>query len=363
MKGHIERRGESSYRITISPGGGKARIRESVRGSEEDAQARLAEIITELNASQYIAQSRITLADYVPEWINNIRGHLQPNTVIFYQDCMDLYILPEIGHMRLQDIKPRVLRVLFNKQPTLDKQIKGTLSACMSAAVEDEIIKDNPCFKVRLKGLQRGSNRLTRENVWDKKQANLFLKNCQGENYEIYFQIALRTGMRQGEILALRWANVMEDSIYVCEAVKDRRGTIGPPKTKAGQRVIKIDSTLQKMLQEHRVKQAKHREEYQDVYEDQDLVCGNKYGRVVTTSTIRRAQERIAQEAKVPYIPPRNLRHTHATILLASGVPPKVVSERLGHRSIRITLDIHSFVIDELKLEAVSTFEDVFDNI
>lgn len=361
LRGHIEKRGEYSYRLTITPGGGKKRIRESFRGTEEDAEARLAEIITEVNTNRYLAQSKITLAEYVPEWIEGMNGQLRPNTVTFYENTMEYYILPEIGNMRLQEIKPRVLRTLFNKRPKLDKHIKGTLSACMSRAVEDEIIRDNPCFKVRLKTSSRGSKRLTADDIWDKEQASTFLDHCKDENYEIYFQLALRTGMRQGEIQALRWANVFPDSIYVCEAVKDRKSIIGPPKTKAGQRVIKIDKTLVSILEEHRIKQAEHKEKYKDVYEDQDLVCGNKYGRVAGTSTIRRAQERIANEAKIPYIPPRNLRHTHASLLLASGVSPKVVSDRLGHESIRITLDIYSFVIDKLKVEAVTTFEDVFD--
>lgn len=79
--------------------------------------------------------------------------------------------------------------------------------------------------------------------------------------------------MRQGEILALRWDNVYPDSIYVCEAVKDKQyRIIGPPKTAAGKRVVKIDSTLVKLLEEHRIKQKKHKEKYRDVYEDQDLV-------------------------------------------------------------------------------------------
>lgn len=104
-------------------------------------------MLTEINRSRYIPQSKLTLAEYVPKWIEGIEGRLQPHTAKFYDQIIEYYILPEIGDMQLQEIKPKVLRTLFNKRPTLEKHIKGPLSACLSVAVKNEIIADNPASR------------------------------------------------------------------------------------------------------------------------------------------------------------------------------------------------------------------------
>lgn len=359
MKGTIEKRGSNSYRIQISLGkqadGSYGKIRETVNGTKKQAEARLAELLTELNKGEYIAKSNTKLDEFSEKWLSSIKNDLRPNTLSFYENCLRIYILPKIGRFTLEEIRPITVKTLINERPTVAKHVKSTLSACLSFAVDMEIIRSNPCQAVKIK---RSSKKLRPDDVWGVDEMEKFLKTCQGEWYEIYFQLALKTGMRQGEILALRWSNVKDDAITVIEAIKDKKDkTVGDPKTPAGTRTIKIDGSLQRALKSHRAKQNAHRLKYGSGYRDMDLVMANEHGRPVDGNNIRRALLRLTEKASVPYIPPKNLRHTHATLLLQAGVHPKIVQERLGHEDVTLTLNTYSFVLENMQEKAVESFE------
>lgn len=201
--------------------------------------------------------------------------------------------------------------------------------------------------------------------MWDAEQVKRVLAAADEMRYGIYAKLILYTGLRANEALALRWSNVDLDKrvITVAEAVKDRPGgkptVVGQPKTASGIRTVPFSPVLAEALRGHRLAQRKERLARGALYTDRDLVVATDTGNHVRVDNLRqRLMPRLAELADVPYIPPRNLRHTHATLLLAAGVHPKVVQERLGHSTVSITMDTYSSVLPSIQLAAVSAMDD-----
>ena len=363
MRGTIEKRGGNSYRIQVSLGrqadGTYGKVRETVKGKSR-AEARLAELLTELNRGEYVAKSKTTLKELSSRWLRSVSNELEPSTVTFYETCMRTYVFPKIGHLHLEDIQPLTVRTLLDEKPSVAWHVRAALSACLTFAVDMNMIRTNPCKSVRLKYKHKRS-RLRREDVWNAEEVQKFLEACRGEWYEVYFQTALNTGMRQSEILALRWSNVKGNTIAVVEAIKDRRSKQrGVTKTPASTRTIEIGPSLQSILRAHKAKQNAHRLKHSSAYINQDLVVANRLGKPADSRNMLRAMKRIAKKASVPYIPPKNLRHTHASLLLEAGVNPKIVQERLGHEDVTLTLNTYSFALENMQEKAVEDFEKLF---
>ncbi len=384
MKGTIELRskldknGVGTWRIEISngklPDGSYDRIRRSFRGTKEQAELQKAEILIQLSKNEYTHDSNITLKELSTLWLKSITSDVEPNTYKFYDYNLQAYILPEIGTLPIKQIQPITVDVLLNtlkekpfpKSPnglsiSTIRHVRSTLSACLSYAVSRQMLHTNPCTEIRLR---RPSYQIKSTDVFTTEETITFLRHAKEEYYYIYFLLALETGMRQNEILALVWENVdfKNGIIRVDRAIKknDKDGlVIGDPKTSAGVRSVAVRDKLLIALKRHKAKQNREKLKAGNEYVDQGLVVANLKGKVVNQRHLQRVMRRIIEKAKVPQIPPRNLRHTHATLLLSAGVPPKVIQERLGHSDITITLNIYSAVLPHMQTEAVKKFDQV----
>lgn len=384
MKGSIELRSKldknkvGSWRIEIStgkrkPDGSYERVRKSFRGTKEQAELRKAELLIKLSRNEYVPDSTMTFGELSERWIEDVRVNLAPNTHRFYKDILDPYILPEIKELPVSKLNSVAIRTLINKMK--DKKtkrnthlsnatighIRSTLSACLQYAVDElELLEDNPCASVRIKGSSK-MRKIKSTDVYDENQVRAFLETAKEELYFMYFLIAVSTGMRQNEILALLWDNVdfRKGKIKVEMAIKQNTKDgiiVGDPKTQTGHRSVAIDRTLVKELRKHKMKQNEQKLKMGPAYTEQNLVIANELGQVVNSGQLRKVMKRIAEKAEVPYIPPKNLRHTHATLLLYSGVNPKVVQERLGHSDIMITLNVYSAMLPTMQAEAAEKF-------
>lgn len=388
MKGSIELRSKldknkvGSWRIEIStgkrkPDGSYERVRKSFRGTKEQAELRKAELLIKLSRNEYVPDSTMTFGELSERWIEDVRTNLDPNTYTFYKNILDPYLLPEIKDLQVSKINSAAIKTLISKMRKKKTRrnkllsastighVRSTLSACLQYAVDElEIISENPCASVRTKGGGSKIRKIKSTDVYNENQIREFLKAAKEEWYYMYFLLAASTGMRQNEILALTWGNVdfRKGIITVEQAIKqnNKEGIIvGDPKTATGIRSIDIDARLIKALKKHKVLQSEQKLKMGSAYTDQNLVIANEVGRVANNGQLRKVMKRVAEKAKVPYIPPKNLRHTHATLLLRSGVNPKVVQERLGHSDITITLNVYSAILPTMQKEAVERFEDL----
>jgi len=198
--------------------------------------------------------------------------------------------------------------------------------------------------------------------VLDVKQSRALLRAADGDRLEALYVLALTTGMRQGELLALRWRDVDFQSAALSVRGSLSRSSAGltvvEPKTAGSRRHIPLGTIAVDALRRHRVSQAAERLLRGPGWMDNDLVFANEVGKPIEASNLRRRSfEPLLKKAGVPRIRFHDLRHSAATLLLSQGSHPKVVSERLGHSRVSITLDLYSHVTPTLQREAALAFD------
>jgi len=195
-----------------------------------------------------------------------------------------------------------------------------------------------------------------------------FLEAARETPYYTLFYLLLHTGLRRGEALALRWKNVdlglaslgVSAYLSVTETVYKLNGTyiIKEPKTSSGKRRIALSPSLALVLWQHRAEQQAQQALLGKPLADGDFVFAHPDGTPLDPSTVSHAFNKVIRRAGLPHIRLHDLRHTHASLLLRAGVHPKIVQERLGHSSIRVTLDTYSHVMGGLQEAAAQRFDD-----
>jgi integrase len=197
----------------------------------------------------------------------------------------------------------------------------------------------------------------------DPELAQRLLAATAGTIYELPCALALATGMRRGEILALRWSDISLDytSLQVVRTLQpSKQGLVyEEPKTARSRRSVLLPGFVLRYLERQREAQASRRELVED-WRDEGLVIDRGDGRAVNPDTLSTGWARNLRNRGLPPVRFHDLRHAHATLLLLQGVHPKIVSERLGHASIGITLDTYSHVLPSLQSQAAEAFDSLF---
>lgn len=242
------------------------------------------------------------------------------------------------------------------KRGTIEKIIK-LIRNSLEHAIDLELITKNVASKMKLpKG---DKEELT---VWDEQEVQLFLKATQDSRYSIVFHMALVTGMRQGELLGLRWKDVdlEQGHLTISQTLShDGKTFLLGGKTKSSLRKILLPASTVAKLKKHRAVVLKEKLSQGEEYQDNDLVMCTPSGTPINPANVRRSLNALIKKAAVPKIRFRDLRHTHATLLLAKGVNVKVISERLGHSNIKITLDTYSHVLPTMQEDAVNKIAEI----
>ena len=213
------------------------------------------------------------------------------------------------------------------------------------------LIKKNPVVDTTPPSIKKN-----RKQIWSVEEAKTFLEVCEQEDYLIPFLLALFTGMRRGEILALRWKNVdlNKSVIHVEESLARTKADglhVKEVKTSHSEPDVFLSPSLREALTTYKLQQDEH---------PMNLVFPSKNGTYLEPRNLLRKYKVLIKKAKVPYIPFHNLRHTHATMLMRMGENPKVVIERLGHARVGITLDIYSHTNEEMQKKTAERFDDNF---
>jgi len=201
--------------------------------------------------------------------------------------------------------------------------------------------------------------------VYTEEQVRTLLQAATGDRLEALCVLVLATGMRMGELLALTWedVNLGREMLTVRMTLQRHRGEglmAEEAKTDHSKRVIALPRTAVEALRQHRMRQAEERERLGEAWTDLDLVFPNTIGRPTEPNSFRyRWWNRLVRRAGLPRIRFHDLRHTAATLLLARGVPVKVVSEMLGHANVSITLNLYGHVLPHMQQQAAETMDGI----
>lgn len=368
MTGHIRKRGKN-WAVVIDLGrdaNGKRRQRwHTVHGTKDDAERERARLVHEHNTGSYIQPSQITLGEYLLQWLKRrSNSNLTKKTASRYEEIITNNLIPNLGKIKLQKLEPGHIEAYYDKMYECGrKDGRGGLSRqtvrhhhnllhkALNDAVTKKLITFNPAAAVE-RPVPSPSERsiLTEEEV-----AHLLLASKRTRLY-LPILIAVTTGLRRGEIFALRWRDVDFDNMRLSvtrslEQVNDNLYFKGP-KTPAGKRSVALPAITADALREHKVKQARVRLKLGPAYEGNGLICARPDGRPWKPDTFSSDYAEFIKRLPITRVSYHDLRHSHASHLGRYKVPPKVVSERLGHSSIKTTMDLYSHTFLDMQEEA-----------
>jgi integrase len=371
MKGHVRQRGPQSWAVVLDlgrDGTGKRRQKwHTVRGTKKDAQRELARLLHEINTDSYVEPSKMTLSDYLDQWLRDYaRPNVSAKTFERYEEIVRLHLKPALGHHTLSKIQPLQIARYYS-EALASGRIDGSgglsarsvlhhhrvLRAALQQAVKWLLLPRNPADAV---DPPRPKHREMR--ALDEADTAKLLRGSAESRLSLPVLLAVTTGLRRGEILGLRWADIdfENTSLAVRQSLEQTRDGLAfkQPKTAKGRRVVALPGLAVEALRQHKVVQAKMKLALGSAYEDNDLVCAREDGTAWPPDTFSSAFVALIRRTGVPTVRFHDLRHTHATQLLRQGVHPKIVSERLGHATVGITLDVYSHVLPGMQAEAAT---------
>lgn len=378
MRGSIIKRGKSSYTVVLNlgtdPQGRRKQQWVAVKGTKKDAEKRLSELLHQLDTGTFMRPTKTTLAEYLERWLKDyVWPNLAPRTAEGYETIIRQHLLPELGNYPLTHLKPEHLQKYYTEMLNRGRcNSSGGLSAqtvrhhhtalhkALQTAVEWGLLGRNVADAVRPPRAQRSEMR-----IWYEDDISSFLQATRDTPYYTLFYLALFTGMRRSELLALRWQDVdfILSQVYVSRSLHRLRGgkfVFRSPKTAKGMRTVALPPSAILVLEKHQEKQKLDRAMLGIVFTDEDLVFSHPDGNPICPNTVTRAWTMLAARAGVKVIRFHDARHSHASLMLKQGIHPKIVQERLGHSTIAVTLDTYSHVAPGLQEAAAKRFDEAF---
>src|SRR6185369_13631712 len=371
MAGQIIKRGEKIWIVRIFQGrdeNGKRRyVNKTIHGTKKNAEKYLTAKLRDKDLGINIEPASESLDKYLEKWLESVvRSRVREATFDDYKYLLDRYVSPTLGAIKLCDIRSidiqKVYGDMLGEKELSARTVRMThavLSSAMKQAVRWHMLQRNPCEFVDLPRMARKEMQ-----ALSPEEASRFLEVAREDKLGIVLSFALATGMRPEEYLALKWSDldIHAGTATVRRTLIWRKGGgwyFGEPKTSRSRRTIPIPRSLVGELADHRRKQAESRLKKGADYQNNDLVFASGEGTpIILRNLVRRHFQPVLICARLsPTFRLYDLRHSCATLLLSAGENPKVVSERLGHASIVLTLDTYSHVLPSMQQAATEKLE------
>ena len=380
MKGHIYKRAPGSwtivYDLLTDPTTGRRKQKsQTVKGTKRDAQRVLREVLISLEQGSYVKPNKITLGEWLKQWLRDyVSINTTDRTQESYNSIVERHLIPSLGKVILTDLQPQHIQSYYAEKLNKGRvDGRGGLSA-RSVVYHHRILSKALDYAVKMGLVVRNVSKVVEPprvarvtmSTLSLEEAIRFLDVARETDYYVYFATLLYTGLRRGELLALRWRNLdLENSkltvVETAYKLGDGRYIIKEPKTPHSRRSVTLTPSLVELFKVYRADQELLRIQLGiSLYAD-DFVFIRPDGSPVNPSAVTLAFRRIIKRAGLKDIRIHDLRHTHATLMLMAGVHPKVVSERLGHANIGITLDIYSHVLPGMQEAAAEKFDGIFE--
>lgn len=344
--------------------------------TRKEAEAAIARIVCDLITGTYTAPSGVTFSVWVRDrWLVAMASQVKLSTLDSYRRNMELHVLPSLGRRPLCAITAGHLNALYGELLSSGRRgfvgasgsaglslktvryVHTIIHKCLGDAVDASLVAQNVAARARPPRPRAGAGR---EMAFSSPpELRSFLEFVSGSGHRLYaaFHLAAMTGLRRGEVLGLRWADVDLDRARL--AVRQSLVSVAyelvfsAPKTHQA-RVVDLDPATVAVLRAYGSAQDGERAEWGSSYVDSGLVFCREDGSPMHSDLFSQAFERLVARSGLKRIRLHDLRHTHATIALRAGVPVKVISERLGHESPAFTLKQYAHVIPGMQAEAAA---------
>jgi integrase/predicted RNA-binding Zn-ribbon protein involved in translation (DUF1610 family) len=402
MRGHIRRRGERSYEYIVDIGSAAAQRcqackrrfwlerkpgepcpkcggslieteerRRAIKGgypTRKECEAALSKVLAALETQSFTPPTTVTVKQFLTgEWLPTVKSSLRPTTYSSYVMLTREHILPRLGALQLQKLTPGAINALYadlmehgrvHGGGPLSASSVRRVHALLHKACHDAVrwgwLSVNPVAAADAP--KQSAEHHDRLQVWTAEQLSAFLAHVSDDRLYALWRLLAMTGMRRGEALGLGW----EDLDMEAGSVTIRRAWIAvngaaqfsEPKSRSSRRTIALDPVTLEAMKTHAAQQADEQSTWQEDAAETGLVFTRPDGRPLVPWVVSKSFRDHGRAALLPRIPLHGLRHTYATLALSSGINPRIVSARLGHATVALTLDVYSHVLPQADREA-----------
>jgi len=333
--------------------------------TRKEANEWLQETLLQIKNGLSLLGSQTTFEEYLEHWLETASLTIRPNTYKQYSQIVSQHITPVLGKVKLKDIRPEMIQGLYNSKLAAGTSnrtvilIHCVIHRSLRQAVMFRILGWNPADAVVRPRLPRTEMKV----LTDTQVRNLLLVS-RGTRYEALLQLAVTVGLRQGEILGLKWSDLDWNTRHLqiqrqVQSVKGKGKVFSEPKSAAGKRLVVLGSGTIEVLRAHWKRQQQERQFVGDRWRENDLMFPTTIGTPGDKYNLLKVFKAFLQKAGLPDIRFHDLRHTAATLMLQQGVNPKIVQERLGHSDISLTLNTYSHVLPSMQEEAAEKIDEL----
>jgi integrase len=385
-KTNYEKNSSEYYRVTTSVGrdsNGKLIRKEFYGNSKKEAEGKRDEYLNGIKSGLNIDFKDACLGELMHLWlfeVVRVSDKVKASSFERYETIYRLYVKDsDIYGLNLSTLKSIQIQRYYNKlyekgkKSTLIKNINKLLRTFFNYAVDEGYILKNPCSGKRIVIPGEKDIEDKEVEVFTNEEIGILKRHLENHRLKALFLLALGTGLRQGELLALKWSDIDLDNkelrversirqlnIINADGTKEYKTIIQTPKSKSSIRTVPIPSSLIPVLKEHKTQQKLEKIKAGPSYIENDFVFTTELGKNINASNLRRSYTRLLKRAGIPYRKFHAFRHTYATKLFEANVPLKTVQMLLGHSDISVTANIYTHVMPEEKTLAAEKLNNLF---
>ncbi|HTW54242.1 MAG TPA: site-specific integrase [Stellaceae bacterium] len=370
MTGHVRQRSPGSFELRYRDHG-KTRTA-TFRGTKREADRELRRLLSLVDNNQHPSDpDRLTVSGWLSRWLGQVKGEAAPRTHLRYSEFVRLHITPQIGDVPLARLSVADVQGLYSglaEKTKLSAQSRKhaalVLTNALNRAVEQRLIASNPAqpLKRRLPRVERSDMRFL-----DQGQSQRLLEFARPTSLYPAVLTGLATGARRGEILALKWSRFDLEgrgTVLIAESLEQMGSSIRTKPPKNGKpRTIVLGAAVIEELRRVKIEQAEALLALGIRQDGETLVCCRADGSMLTPSRLSDGFRALISKSGLPRVRFHDLRHSHASQLLAAGINIKVVAERLGHADPAVTLRVYSNLMPEAQAEAAARIDTIFRSI
>jgi integrase len=369
MSGQIIKRGVSTWLVRVylgRDGGGKRRYHNrTIHGSRREARKYIELVRAEVHKGTSLTPTRCSVSQYLDRWLDtSARPRVRPNTLDSYNKLLRRYIIPALGTRRLASLGSSEIQAVYGSlsdrglSPRTIRYVHAVFHAALTQAVKWGELPKNPVASVQVPRVE-----FAERIILNIDEARRFLATAESDKWYPLWLLLLTTGLRPSEALALKWSDFQGKRLSVRRSIdtSSRDSQFRETKTSRSRREVTLPAATVSVLLTHRSRQAEAVLSTGSAHERLDLIFANEIGNpLYYPHLVRRHFKAVLAKAGLPDIRVYDLRHTHATHLLAHNVHPKIVADRLGHASTAMTMDVYSHVLPSMQDGAAESVADLF---
>jgi len=363
-EGSIHQRENGTWRAQICLEGQRLSFTARTR---RECQDWIKKTIGQIDQGMTFDSTTVGMAEFLDHWLVSIKTSIRQTTWSHYHQLTRNYVLPQLGQIKLKDLNPNLIQRFYNQM--LANEV-GTYTVIkihtMLHGALEQAVKSGLANRNVIKATIPPSEPIKEMKILDESQVSLLLVTARGSRMEALIHLAVSTGMRQMEILGLKWSDLdwIKRTLKVeRQLVRGNGVQFAQPKTRSGRRTVTLGGQTIEVLRRHYESQNEERKKAGEAWNEHGLIFTSSVGTPIHFRNLTRDFKNLLKAAGLPGIRFHDLRHTAASLMLNHGIPVIVVSRRLGHAQPSITLNTYGHLIPGMQEEAAQLIDELITPI